>query len=114
MATQNAQPETGATLEEKIAARIHDVNVKLDAFEAKAKAVRTAAEATAIKGLKRARAEIDATLVALQQSLDEFRKKYTSALRQGPVDAGTDIGDLSPSAHPVVSRLFERVERNPT
>ena len=79
MATHTAQPESGATLEEKIAARIHDVNVKLDAFEAKAKAARTEAEDTAIKGLKTARAEIDAALVALQKSVDDFRKKYTSA-----------------------------------
>ena len=78
MATQNT-PETGVTLEEKIAARIHDVNVKLDAFEAKAKATRTEAETTAIKGLKTARADIDAALVALQKSIDDFRKKYTSA-----------------------------------
>jgi len=41
MATKDARPETGATFEEKIAARIHDVNLKLDAFEAKAKAART-------------------------------------------------------------------------
>ena len=79
MAPQTAHPGTGATVEEKIAARIHDVNLKLDAFEAKAKAARTEAEATAIQGLKTARAEIDAALVALQKSIDDFRKKYTSA-----------------------------------
>ena len=79
MATHTTQPEVGATFEEKIAARIHDVNVKLDAFEAKAKATRTEAEATAIKGLKTARAEIDTALVGLQKSIDDFRTKYTSA-----------------------------------
>jgi len=67
------------TFEEKIAAGIHDVNIKLDAFEAKAKATRTEAEATAVKGLKTARAEIDSALVGLQKSIDEFRNKYTSA-----------------------------------
>jgi len=79
MATQTAHPETGATVEEKIAARIHDVNIKLDAFEAKANAARTEAEVTAIKGLRNARADIDAALVALQKSIDDFRKKYTAA-----------------------------------
>ncbi len=79
MATHTTQSETGATLEEKIAARIRDVNVRLDAFEAKAKAARTEAEAAAIKGLKVARTEVDAALVALQKSIDEFRNKYTSA-----------------------------------
>ena len=78
MTTNTAHPETGATLEEKIAARIHDVNIKLDAFEAKARAARTEAEATAVKGLKAARAEIDTALGALQKSIDDFRKKYTS------------------------------------
>jgi hypothetical protein len=79
MATHTGHPDPGATLEEKIGARIHDVNVKLDAFEAKAKAARTEAEATAIKGLKTARAEVDAALVALQKSIDDVRTKYTSA-----------------------------------
>ena len=79
MTTHTAQAGTGPTFEEKIAARIHDVNIKLDAFEAKAKATRTEAEATAVKGLKTARAEIDTALVALQTSIEEFRKKYTSA-----------------------------------
>ena len=79
MTTHTAQPETGATFEEKIAARVHDVNAKLDAFEAKAKVARTEAEAIAIKGLKTARAEVDATLVALQKSIDDFRKNYTAA-----------------------------------
>jgi hypothetical protein len=63
-------------------ARIHDVNLKLDAFEAKAKAARTEAEATAIKGLKAARAEVDASLGALQKSIDDVRTKYTSAPEQ--------------------------------
>ena len=66
------------TFEEKIAAGIHDVNIKLDAFEAKAKAGRTEAEATAVKGLKIARAEIDTALNGLQKSIEDFRKKYTS------------------------------------
>ena len=79
MTTHTAQPETGATLEERIAARVREVNVKLDAFEAKAKVARTEAEATAIKGLKTARAEIDTALVALQKSIDDFRKNYTAA-----------------------------------
>ena len=79
MTTQNARPETGATFEEKIAARIHEVNVKLDAFAAKAKATRTEAEATAVEGLKVARAEIDASLVTLQKTIDDFRKQYTSS-----------------------------------
>ena len=82
MATKDARPETGATFEEKIAARIHDVNLKLDAFETKARAARTEAEATAIKGLKAARAEIDASLGALQKSIDDVRTKYTSASEQ--------------------------------
>ena len=82
MATKDARPETGATFEEKIAAHIHDVNLKLDAFEAKAKAARTEAEATAIKGLKAARAEIDASLVALQKSIDDVRTNYTFAPEQ--------------------------------
>jgi hypothetical protein len=68
-----------ATFEEKISARIHDVNVKLDAFEAKAKVARTEAEATAVNGLKIARAEVDSALVALQKSIDDFRGKYTAA-----------------------------------
>ena len=67
------------TFEEKIAAGIHDVNIKLDAFEAKAKAGRTEAEATAVKGLKIARAEIDTALIGLQKSIEDFRNKYTSA-----------------------------------
>ena len=79
MTTQTAPPETGATFEEKIAARVRDVNVKLDAFEAKAKVARTEAEAIAIKGLKTARAEIDTALVALQKSIEDFRRNYTAA-----------------------------------
>ena len=67
------------TFEEKIAAGIHDVNTKLDAFEAKAKAGRTEAEATAVKGLTIARADIDAALIGLQKSIEDFRNKYTSA-----------------------------------
>lgn len=79
MAIHTAPPETGATFEEQMAARMRDVNVKLDAFEAKAKAARTEAEAIAIRGLKSARAEIDTALVAVQKSIDDFRKKYTAA-----------------------------------
>ena len=45
-----------ATFEEKIAARIHDVTT--------------------------ARAEVDAALVALQKSMDDFRAKYTSAAQK--------------------------------
>ena len=103
METEHTQPGTGSTLhayEEKIAAHIRAANARIDEFEVKAKARRAQAEVTAIEGLKaarqnierllvdfkttrdaqvaRAKADIDAAVVAFQALLDDFRRKFTS------------------------------------
>jgi hypothetical protein len=103
MATQNTQPGNESTLqayEDKIAAQIHAANARIDEFEAKAKPKRAQAEMTAINGLKaarqniermlvdlkttrdaqvaRAKADIDATIVKLQASLEDFRRKFAT------------------------------------
>jgi hypothetical protein len=103
METQNTQPGTGSTLQayaDRIAAHIHAANTRIDEFEAKAKPRRAQAEITAIDGLKtasqkiermladlkttkdaqvvRAKADIDAAIVAFQASLEDFRGKFTT------------------------------------
>lgn len=104
METQNTQPGTASALqayEEKIAEQIHAANTRIDEFEATAKPKRAQAEITAINGLKAARqgiermlvdlkttrvaqvargkADIDAAIVAFQASLEDFRRKFTTA-----------------------------------
>jgi len=101
MATHTTTPGTDLkAYEDKIAARIHDVNARIDQFEAAAKAKRAQAELTAVNGLKtaragleqkmanlsttqaahvaRIRADVDAAVVALEKALEDFRQKYTS------------------------------------
>ena len=103
METKSTQPGTASTLqayEEKIAAQIHAANTRIDEFEASAKPKRAQAEITAINGLKaarqniermlvdlkttrdaqvvRAKADIDAAIVAFQASLEDFRRKFTT------------------------------------
>ena len=103
METPNTQPGIGSTLqvyEDKIAAQIRAANTRIDEFETKAKPRRAQAEITAINGLKtasqniermladlkttkdakvvRAKADIDAAIVAFQASLEEFRGKFTT------------------------------------
>ena len=103
MQTQDTQPEIASTLEAyegKIAAQIHAANTRIDEFEAKAKPRRAQAEVAAIDGLKagrqniermlvdlkttrdekvvRAKADIDAAIVALQASLEDVRRKVTT------------------------------------
>lgn len=103
METPNTQPGTTSTLqayEDKIAEQIHAVNTRIDEFEASAKPKRAEAEHAAINGLKAARlnierrlvdlkttrdaqvahakVEIDAAIVALQASLEDFRNKLTT------------------------------------
>ncbi len=85
--------------EEKIAGTIHAANVKIDEFETKAKAARAQAEIAAVNALKsgrqkleqmlhdlddtqaaqvaRAKVDIDAAVVALERSLEDFRRKFT-------------------------------------
>ena len=104
MATPNTQPGTSSTLqayEDRIAAQIHAANTRIDEFEAKAKPMRAQAEAAAIDGLKaartnvermladlkstrdaqvaRAKVDIDAAIVSFQASLEDFRRKFTTA-----------------------------------
>jgi hypothetical protein len=103
METQKTEPGTAARLqayEEKIAAQIHAANTRIDEFEANAKPRRVQAEIAAIDGLKaarqkiermlvdlkttrdaqvaRAKADVDAAIVAFQASLDDFRRKFTT------------------------------------
>jgi len=103
METQNTQPGTGSTLqayEDKIAAMIRAANTRIDEFEASAKPRRAQAEVAAINALKaatqhlermladlkttrdaqavRAKADIDAAIVAFQASLEDFRQKFTT------------------------------------
>jgi hypothetical protein len=103
METPNTQPATASTLqayEDKIAAQIHAANTRIDEFEAGAKPKRAQAEVTAINGLKaarqnieqmlvdlkttrdekvvRAKADIDGAIVALQTSLEDVRRKFTT------------------------------------
>jgi hypothetical protein len=103
MATPDTQPGIGSTLqayEDKIAAQIHAANTRLAELEAKAKPRREQAEIAAINGLKsarqnlermlvdlkttrdaqmaRAKADIDAAIVAFQASLEDFRRKFTT------------------------------------
>ena len=103
METQNTQPGTAPTLqvyEDKIAAQIHAANARIDEFESRAKPKRARAEITAINGLKaarqdiermlgalkttrdaqvaRAKADIDAAIVAFQASLEGFRRKFAT------------------------------------
>ena len=104
METPNTQPGIGSTLqayENKIAAQIRSANTRIDEFEAKAKPRRAQAEVAVIDGLKaarqniermlvdlkttrdahvtRAKAEIDAAIVAFQASLEDFRRKFTAS-----------------------------------
>jgi hypothetical protein len=104
METPNTQSGIGSTLqayEEKIAAQIRAANARLDEFETKSKPKRAQAEAAAIDGLKvarqniermlanlkttgdaqavRAKADIDKAIVAFQASLEDFRRKFTTA-----------------------------------
>ena len=135
METQNTQPGTGSTLqayEDKIAAQIHAANTRIDEFEAKAKPKRAQAEIAAINGLKaarqniermlvdlkttrdaqvvRAKADIDAAIVAFQASLEDFRRKFTTpSEKNGTADPGW-LGDVSPRCGRV-SRLFDWLER---
>lgn len=100
METPNTQPEVETPLqayEDRVAAQIHAVNVRIDELEAKAKPMRAQAEIDAIKGLRvarqnaermladlktkrdaqivRAKADLDAAIVAIQASLEEFRRR---------------------------------------
>ena len=104
METPTTQSQTESTLqayEDKIAAQIRAMNVRIDEFEAKAKPKRAEAEIAAIKGLKaarqnlermlanlkttrdtqvaRAKVDIDAAVVAFQASLEDFRRKFTAS-----------------------------------
>jgi hypothetical protein len=103
MATQQTAAATGSRLqayEERIVALIQAANTRIDEFEAKAKPRRAQAEMTAINGLKaarqniermldglkttrdarvaRARADIDAAIVAFQASLEDFRRRFAT------------------------------------
>jgi hypothetical protein len=103
METPHTQPGTESTLrayEDAIAAQIHAANVRIDDFEASARPRRAQAELAAINGLKatrqniermladleatrdaqvaRAKADIDAAIVAFQASLEDFRRKFTT------------------------------------
>ena len=103
MEAQDTKPGTSATLQayaDKIAAQIHAANTRIDEFEASAKPRRAQAEINAIKGLKaarqhiermlvdlgtmrdaqvaRAKTDIDAATVALQASLEDFRRTFTT------------------------------------
>ena len=103
METQDTRPGTGSTLQayaDKIAAQIHAANTRIDEFEARAKPRRAQAEIAAIDGLKaagqniermlvdlettrdaqvaRAKADIDAAIVAFQASLEDVRRKLTT------------------------------------
>jgi hypothetical protein len=103
METQSTQPGTAATLQayvDKIAAQIHVANTRIDEFETRAKTRRAQAEIAAIDGLKatgqkiermlvdlkttrdaqvvRAKADVDAAIVAFQASLEDFRRKFTT------------------------------------
>ena len=104
MATTRPQPGVTSTLEsyvDKIAAQIHAANNRIDEFETKAKPRRAQAELAAINGLRstakniermlvelkaaretqvaRAKADIDAAIVAFQGSLEDFRGKFTTS-----------------------------------
>ena len=103
METQHTPPATGSRLqayEDKIVAVIQAANTRIDEFEARARPRRAQAEITAINGLKaarqdiermlgalkttrdaqvaRARADIDAAIVAFQASLEGFRRKFAT------------------------------------
>jgi hypothetical protein len=103
MATQQAPAATGSRLqayEDKIVALIHAASARIDEFEAMAKPRRAHAEMTAINGLKaarqnidrmldglkttrdaqvaRAKADIDAAIVAFQAALEDFRRKFVT------------------------------------
>jgi hypothetical protein len=103
METRHTATATGSRLqayEDKIAELIRTANARIDDFEAKAKPRRAQAELTAINGLKaarqniermvdnlktirdaqvaRAKADIDAAVVAFQASLEDFRRKFTT------------------------------------
>jgi len=103
METQHTQTATGSRLkayEDKIVAVIQAANTRIDEFEARAKPRRAQAEITAINGLKaarqdiermlgalkttrdaqvaRAKADIDAAIVAFQASLEGFRRKFAT------------------------------------
>jgi hypothetical protein len=103
MATQQTPAATGSRLqayEDKIVALIQAANTRIDEIEAIAKPRRAQAEMTAINGLKAARqniermldglkttrdaqvargkADIDAAIVALQTSLEDFRRKFAT------------------------------------
>ena len=106
MAKHTTTPGTDLeAYEDKIAAKIHDLNARIDQFEAAAKAKRAQAEITAVDGLKtarvgleqkmahlsttqaahvaRVRADVDAAVVALEKALEDFRQKYHVAGRKG-------------------------------
>jgi len=70
---------TMATSEDRIAAKIHEVNERIDQFDAIAKSKRTQAEIAAIDGLKTAKAGLDAALQKVEKALEDFRQKYTTA-----------------------------------
>ena len=100
---QHARTATGSKLqayEDKIVAVIQAANTRIDEFETKARPRRAQAEVTAINGLKaarqniermldalkttrdaqvaRAKADIDAAIVAFQASLEGFRRKFAT------------------------------------
>ena len=107
MTTQQTPAHTGSRLqayEDKIVALIQAANTRIDEFEAIAKPRRAQAEMAAIDGLKaarqniermldglkttrdarvaRAKADIDAAIVAFQASLEDFRRKFTTPSEQ--------------------------------
>ena len=69
---------TMATYEDRIAAKIHEINEQIDRFDAIAKSKRTQAEIAAIEGLKAAKAGLDSALVKAEKALGDFRQKYTA------------------------------------
>jgi hypothetical protein len=101
MEPRPTKPEIESTVQayvDKIAAEIHTANKRIDEFELKSKTKRAQAEITAIEGLRtagqniksmlvslktkgdaetvRAKADIDAALVALQGSIEDLRRKF--------------------------------------
>ncbi|HZR22867.1 MAG TPA: hypothetical protein VFA59_04710 [Vicinamibacterales bacterium] len=67
-----------ATYEDRIAAKIHEINEQIDRFDAIAKSKRTQAEIAAIEGLKNAKTGLDSALVKVEKALEDFRQKYTT------------------------------------
>ncbi len=101
MATQTTTPGIDLkAYEDKIVAKIREVSARIDQIEATTKAKRAQAEVAAITGLKtaregmekklnelrttqatqvaRAKTEIDAAIVKLEEALEDFREKFAT------------------------------------